>query len=395
MNVLDTVMALRKTNSLNEKKEILKHAPIMFQELLQYTYDPFKRYHIQKLPWTGKGSETLNGSWPVIKSLLDELSYGFGGQKEKDLVQHTITAMNPSDAELFKCIIKKDLRAGISATTINSVYPGLIPVFGAMKAKKFEEKRWHPKLFVSVKLEGLRAQSINGKLYSMNGIPFNGFEHIELALSDNIDLDGELLIPGMHFQESSGKIRSHNSTPEACFFIYDIPSMPDQPFEIRYEGLKTLAKDYQMSDSILNPTTITLVKHTHVPSLEALHNQFQKVLAAGFEGLMLKDPQHTYKPGKRTYDWMKMKNILEEDVVITGFFEGQGKYEGQLGGVLVKRKNGKTCKVGGGFSDQERADIWNNQDKYIGRIIEVHYHEDTPDGDFRHARKKHWRPDKD
>lgn len=395
MSVLYTVMALRNTNSLNKKKEILEHAPLLFQELLQYTYDPFKRFHIQKLPWTGKGSETIDGSWPVIHSILDELVEGFGGQREKDLVRATITAMNPSDAELFKCIIKKDLRAGISATTINSVFPDLIPVFGAMKAKKLEKHRWSPRHYISVKLEGLRGQSINGKLYSMNGQRFKGLEHIEENLPADMDLDGELLIPGLHFQVASGKIRSYNPTPDTCFFIYDVPSLSDEPFNIRYQALENLAEDFSLSRSILNPTWITLVKHTHVPSFEALEQQFSKVLAAGFEGLVVKHPEHTYKSGKRTYDWMKMKNTLDEDAPITGFYEGQGKYEGQLGGVYVKRKNGKTCKVGGGFSDQERTDIWNDQDKYIGRVIEVHYHEDTPDGDFRHARKKYWRPDKE
>ncbi|WP_438860721.1 hypothetical protein [Escherichia coli] len=32
--------------------------------------------------------------------------------------------------------------------------------------------------------------------------------------------------------------------------------------------------------------------------------------------------------------------------------------------------------------------IWNNQDKYIGRIVKVNAHEETPGGSLRHPRRK-------
>jgi hypothetical protein len=77
------------------------------------------------------------------------------------------------------------------------------------------------------------------------------------------------------------------------------------------------------------------------------------------------------------------------------FYEGEGKYTGMLGGVIVRRKNGYESKVGGGFSDWLRHEIWHNQDRHLTKTIEIHYLEDTPAGDFRHARFKKFRPDKD
>ncbi|MCP6247736.1 DNA ligase, partial [Klebsiella pneumoniae] len=33
-------------------------------------------------------------------------------------------------------------------------------------------------------------------------------------------------------------------------------------------------------------------------------------------------------------------------------------------------------------------EIWHNQDKYMGRIVKVNFHEYTPDGSLRHPRLK-------
>jgi DNA ligase-1 len=121
---------------------------------------------------------------------------------------------------------------------------------------------------------------------------------------------------------------------------------------------------------------------------------YETLLDAGFEGMVVKTPDHEYQL-KRSWDWMKLKNTKAEDCPIVGYYEGKGKYAGKLGGVTVERRNGYISRVGGGFSDAERTNIYKNFSEYEYRFIEVHYHEDTPDGDFRHARKDRWRIDLD
>jgi DNA ligase-1 len=54
-----------------------------------------------------------------------------------------------------------------------------------------------------------------------------------------------------------------------------------------------------------------------------------------------------------------------------------------LGGFIVDYK-GKEVRVGSGFSDAERHDLWFSKHSQIGNIIEVKYHEVTPDGSLRH-----------
>ena len=394
MGVLQTVKALRKTSSSNEKKEILRKSSPIFQEVLKATYDPFKVYHIRQILWKGVGHRTVDDTWAQIYDMLEYLAQNFGDDACKAMLAKNIVTLDEENAEILKCIVKKDLKAGISATTINSVFPDLIPAFGAMKAKRFEDKRWDPGLMGSVKLDGLRCQVLGGELYSMNGHKLTGLSHIEKAAHGLGDMDSELLIPGKNFQTSSGLIRSYNNCPDAVLCVFDHISQ-NRPFAARYDHLTMLASAQGWSTSVLKPTTITLVKHNTFKDIEAMYAAFDKILAAGFEGLMLKTPDHYYQRGKRTYDWMKVKNVLDADLHIEGFFEGQGKYEGQLGGVIVLVNNGVEVRVGSGFSDQERVDIWNNKEVYLGKVIEVQYHEETPDGSLRHPRFKRFRGDKD
>ncbi|MBN4756912.1 DNA ligase, partial [Escherichia coli] len=41
-----------------------------------------------------------------------------------------------------------------------------------------------------------------------------------------------------------------------------------------------------------------------------------------------------------------------------------------------------------GIKHKYLDEIWNNKEKYRGRIVEVHCHEKTPDGSLRHPRLK-------
>ena len=55
--------------------------------------------------------------------------------------------------------------------------------------------------------------------------------------------------------------------------------------------------------------------------------------------------------------------------------EGSGKYEDAMGALVVQytNKHGQQSYlgVGSGFTDDQRRDIWNNPEKYIGRKVEI------------------------
>ena len=76
------------------------------------------------------------------------------------------------------------------------------------------------------------------------------------------------------------------------------------------------------------------------------------------EGILAKRLDSTYKPGQRTGEWVKVKSIARQEVVIGGWVEGKGKRSATIGALLmgVYEDDGSlhyAGRVGSGFSDLE------------------------------------------
>jgi DNA ligase-1 len=86
------------------------------------------------------------------------------------------------------------------------------------------------------------------------------------------------------------------------------------------------------------------------------------------------------------------------DLEIIGFEEGEGRLAGTLGAILVRYKNGNIVKVGSGFSDRLRIEIWASRDEWLGNICEIQSFEETTNADggesLRFPVFKDYRPDK-
>src|SRR5438445_10979090 len=76
---------------------------------------------------------------------------------------------------------------------------------------------------------------------------------------------------------------------------------------------------------------------------------------AGLEGIVGKKLASSYEPGRRSGQWVKVKNHMGQELVIAGWLEGEGKRRGLPGALLVGYyDNGELVyagKVGTGFSD--------------------------------------------
>ena len=55
----------------------------------------------------------------------------------------------------------------------------------------------------------------------------------------------------------------------------------------------------------------------------------------GLEGVMAKRLKSVYRPGRRTKDWVKVKNIRTQEVVIGGWTPGKGNRSGTIGALLL------------------------------------------------------------
>lgn len=91
---------------------------------------------------------------------------------------------------------------------------------------------------------------------------------------------------------------------------------------------------------------------------------------------------------------VKIKDHLSIDIEVVSVFEGKGKFEGMVGG-LICMWQGQRIKIGGGkLTDVERKFYWDFPAKIIGRIVEAHGLGETADGHLREGRFIRIRDDK-
>ena len=373
------------TTSRIKKLQAIADSAGMWRETflcaLRYAYDPYKRYHVTRGTVRGSGTDILALDQFI---LLDKLSTReISGNAAPYAISRACQRMTPVSAEMFKRILLKDLRIGLGAASINKAFPGLVPEHKVMLAKPLEWHRVKYPCVSTVKLDGVRAIYRNGAFYTRNGKILHGLEALAGRLSGAPVLDGELVCPGMDFQTSSGALRSFAETPNAQFHIIDLPEHPSRSFIERMIAARNLVTE-----------NVFVIPWCTVNSSEQIEKLYRSVLGFGFEGVVVKPMEYEYVD-KRSFDWMKLKAINTVDARIVDIFEGTGKYSSSAGGVIIQMPDtGVMVRVGSGFSDQQRDEIYADPDKFIGRMIEVKYHEVTPDGSLRHPRFYRWRDDK-
>lgn len=146
---------------------------------------------------------------------------------------------------------------------------------------------------------------------------------------------------------------------------------------------------------------------------------FQECMAAGLEGAMAKDRSGLYHPGKRHAAWLKIKGVQEDSFLVCGYTKGEGWREGLFGALLLgKVKDGvlQYCgSVGTGFTMAGLEEVlhrvrslhtfdcpfpqsWPRElklDSYLEPrvMVDVKYHEETPDGKLRFPVFIRLRPD--
>lgn len=357
---------------------------IEMKPYLLAAYDPYIRYYLkrpEKPPFIGKGKNIFDQeTW----SILDDLSARrLSGNLANDIVNAHLKQLTPASSRLFIRILNKDLRWGLGAKSINKALSKLIPTHDIMLAKLFQINRVKYPCFGSPKIDGVRALLKRGEFYSRSGKIYKGLERLKAEIRDAFGvnsildvpvLDGELTVIGTTFQTGSGMIRRDEETPDAHFSLFELPEVT-APFTHRV----MMMDDLTGTSSYMSP-----VHHEQLLNEDQLMGFFWGCRNLGYEGSVIKPMNYQYK-GSRSYDWMKMKQVLTVDLEVEDVEEGTGKYENCLGKAVVNYK-GKPVRVGTGFTDDERDNFWLHPEVLIGKTIEIEYMEETDDGSLRHPR---------
>ncbi|MFC4407403.1 ATP-dependent DNA ligase LigA [Haloarchaeobius iranensis] len=131
----------------------------------------------------------------------------------------------------------------------------------------------------------------------------------------------------------------------------------DVPLRERYDRLRETI-DAGVGDLLL----------TDDPDVVAAHEA--DALAAGHEGIMLKDPESTYSPGKRGQNWLKRKPDVETlDCVVVGAEWGEGRRANLFGTFHIAVRDGDdhlpVGKVATGITDEELAELTERLEQHV------------------------------
>jgi len=115
----------------------------------------------------------------------------------------------------------------------------------------------------------------------------------------------------------------------------------------------------------------SIVECKQISNKEELDDYLREVVNNGYEGLMLYQPDFKWRDTKsRTIDLAKYKKRRTADLLCISTTEGEGKYEGLLGSLVLRDSAGIVCSVGSGLSDYDRNCPGCH---FVGKIIEIEY----------------------
>jgi len=140
----------------------------------------------------------------------------------------------------------------------------------------------------------------------------------------------------------------------------------------RTTGQRKLAFEYEHQETAV--VNVIRAPVFHASSPEKLEELFAAAQARGNEGLMIKDPDSAYTPGKRGKSWLKMKRELATlDAVVTAVEYGHGKRIGVLSdytfGVWDTNKD-RLVNIGKAYSGLTDAEIAQMTQWFLEHTIE-------------------------
>lgn len=263
----------------------------------------------------------------------------------------------------------------------------------AEEFQDYKEKVQYP-VYTQPKLDGIRClanleESV--ELYTREGNLITSVPHIVkqlkllkdlIAKNQDIKFDGELYSHSYSsdFDTIKSIVKREKSLHEDYmtmeYHIYDIV-MEDAPFANRKLFLDAI--QVMISKQALNLPNIKFVVTDKAGSEEDLEKLFENYLESDYEGLMVRwDSGYQHK---RTKHLLKYKIFDENEFEIIDILEGRGNLMGHAGRIVCKTKDGRDTF--GVKKKGKRADLkemFENKEKYIGKLLTVKHFKYTPDG---------------
>lgn len=183
-------------------------------------------------------------------------------------------------------------------------------------------------------------------------------------------LDGELWLARGTFDELSGIVRKAQPVDgewhRVGYLIFELPDAPGT-FAERYARIVELVRQ-------TNWPPLQAVEQVRVATKRALDAKLAATVKHGGEGLMLHLADAPYVTG-RSDVLVKMKPLRDTEGVVVAHLPGKGKYTGMMGALHIKMPDGRSFKLGTGFTDAARKNP-----PPVGSSVTYTYRELTKNG---------------
>jgi|Deesub1362A_J573_1020465.scaffolds.fasta_scaffold00151_10 DNA ligase D-like protein (predicted ligase)/DNA ligase D-like protein (predicted 3'-phosphoesterase) len=226
----------------------------------------------------------------------------------------------------------------------------------------FSSKDW----IFEIKWDGIRAISYINEEFSIRSrtqreLKYNFPELAELKkLAKDIVLDGEIIVlteGQIDFQRlieraqtnSAKTIKLLSKKFPATYVIFDILEKEGEPLlDLPLTERKKMLEEFVKEGKYV-------VLSIYVEEIGEAY--YEAAIKRGMEGIIAKKKQSSYKPGRRSSDWLKIKKIKTCDCVIFGYTKGKKSRRETFGALILGLYSHATPlyvgKVGTGFSEAE------------------------------------------
>lgn len=399
-----------------------------FTDVLKFIYDPYFVTGLKhaKLDRVGCALET-----PTVEDIMDYLAVNNTGTDADAAYANAF--IYSVDDEVWRWaaegLVTKDLQIGVNVTTLNAVFgASFIPRIGIMRGMICPED-WTGYGIVTEKIDGNRRLFFNYpggvKTYTRSGKPDTGLAEIEAEISAYLPkgyvYDCECVAEGSYGdnielrQASASVLNRRNQLRTGvralCFDALPIAEYNDGSSIMNAIARKTrLAAMFGDANSLVKlfecATCIDIDRrnagvssnissalkelsheymqtgHTfeHIRALPILGMAMcykdgveyaKRVWDVHGEGVMLNEWQAPYEvnPNPRK-TLLKIKMLKEYTAHCVDIYEGDNKYTGMMGGIIVNM-DGAVFGVGTGFTDYDRDYLWRHRDAIVGKYVEL------------------------
>lgn len=399
-NLVQTLENLKAKTKISDKTTILENiTDEQTKRILNFLGDPNQVVGLS----TKKINKQVD---PVehdfnLSQLIDYLLvHNTGTDAEVGMVQYFLNQYDDHTKDILAQIIGKSWTTTVGASLLNKVYGvGFIPVFDVQLAFPYEKKingyADDTTFVVTQKLDGFRAvvEIDNGKVVSIKtrkGKELNGLseliDDIESVLDKSLGrfvFDGELLLEdprnewtsGERFQQTSKMISTDGECVGMGFHIFD--ALPLDEFQGGVSSETYISRRKNYLETFTPGKLVRIVPVLGTSDKNGIPAWSDYATECGFEGVMLNDPNAKYET-KRSKGLLKVKKMHTADLQVVGFEEAiDGKNRGGLKSLIIQLDEDNTFNVSSGLTEEQREEIWNNQEKYLGKIVEIKYFEET------------------